>query len=86
MAIRQQTVIEQADQICDAIFGVSPYQGVLILNRASDYCTGRALALATVDPEAMVAYAESAARLGILADQLDEALVAETAAYFGGRA
>ena len=82
MTPHEESVIEMADRICDAMFGPTAYSGVTKLNRAAEYCSDQSLIESTKD----AAFCEGFARASLLlqrhADSLDAYLVES---FIGGQ-
>jgi len=76
MTQREESVIEMADRICDAMFGPTAYSAVTKLNRAAEYCSEQCLIEATKDGAYCEGFARACLLLSELADSLDSYLVA----------
>jgi hypothetical protein len=71
------TIMEQVDQIMDAMFGPSRYADVDLLNRVADKLSDEGFAIACTDPVNAYKLLQISCELGERAQALDKQLVNE---------
>jgi hypothetical protein len=83
---QQESVIQMADRICEAVLGPTEYRMVALMNSVADQLSDRGMAIAVDQPQLASHLLIAACEIGLAAEKLDRALIDKMAAWFDAEA